>query len=561
MVKYPPGLYLICLMKPRAATNLKLAIVLLAAGIVYLVGNGTVGLWDRDEPRYAQTSRQMLQNGDWIVPHYLDKVRTAKPVLIYWLQAGAMRIFGDTDFAARLPSVVAMLILLMILSVVLSRTIGPARAFWTVLIFSSSLLTIALAKICLTDAVLLLWITIAQLCLYAIFRGKGSWPVVLTMWIAVGLGGLTKGPVILGVQAATALVLGLLNHLARRRDPDIRPWAWLAGVRPLVGILVVAAIVGPWLYEIKRRSPEFIQTTVQHDVFSRILKPLEGHSGPPGYHLLTVWGTYLPWSLLLPMTLIVAWKNLRLPTTRFALAAVIGPWLMMEAVQTKLPHYLLPIFPPLAFLTADALVRSIRQHGRGLTSRGARVGIASWCIVMLLIGLSPWLFLIEFPATPKLPLLATTGVMFMAVGIIYRNFRKGRIESAARTMAFGTFAVVVVAYGYFLPRADFLRLSPETGADLRRLAPSQVGQVMMTDYMEPSLAFYQGGTIREAGDLGFGLRFLNQLPDWMVITTDAWNSAGAEMRSHWRIVTHHRGLYYAGGRIAEVLVVNKLPPP
>src|SRR5580704_7448665 len=99
--------------------GLLLALLIVASGGLYLIGNGSVALWDRDEPRYAQTSRQMLQSGDWVVPHYLKLVRTAKPVFIYWCQASAMEVFGDTAFAARLPSVVATIALLILLSVVL----------------------------------------------------------------------------------------------------------------------------------------------------------------------------------------------------------------------------------------------------------------------------------------------------------------------------------------------------------------------------------------------------------------------------------------------------------
>src|ERR1700722_635153 len=93
--------------------------IILASGALYLIGNGSVALWDRDEPRYAQTSRQMLQTGDWVVPHYLDKARTAKPALIYWCQASAMKIFGDNEFAARFPSAFATVILLIGLSLIL----------------------------------------------------------------------------------------------------------------------------------------------------------------------------------------------------------------------------------------------------------------------------------------------------------------------------------------------------------------------------------------------------------------------------------------------------------
>src|SRR5205814_10142741 len=103
----------------------RLAALVIFAAVVYLLGNGAVALWDRDEPRYAQTARQMLQSGDWVVPRLYDEPRTAKPVFIYWCQASAMAIFGDTAFAARLPSVVAMTLLLIVLAIAVAQHIDP----------------------------------------------------------------------------------------------------------------------------------------------------------------------------------------------------------------------------------------------------------------------------------------------------------------------------------------------------------------------------------------------------------------------------------------------------
>src|SRR5258705_5478854 len=149
--------------------------VIMAAGAFYLIGNDRVGLWDRDEPRYAQTSKQMLlsEPANWVVPRLLDKVRTAKPILIYWSQMGAMWLIHSTgEFAARLPSSLAMIITLIVLGVAIGKNIGWQRAVWTVFILGSSGLVIAAAKMCITDSVLLLWITIAQICLFAIYQGN-----------------------------------------------------------------------------------------------------------------------------------------------------------------------------------------------------------------------------------------------------------------------------------------------------------------------------------------------------------------------------------------------------
>src|SRR4051794_23497186 len=178
----------------RGKIRLKLALIILAALGVYLAGNGQVALWDRDEPRYAQTSRQMLQSGDWVVPRLLDQVRTAKPIFIYWCQASAMKLFGDNEFAARLPSAIAMTATLAILAIVTYRAIGPRRALWTTFILATSGLAIAAAKLCLTDAVLLLFVTVSQIGLYALGRGRWARPVALTPATPDRPPGPAKGP-------------------------------------------------------------------------------------------------------------------------------------------------------------------------------------------------------------------------------------------------------------------------------------------------------------------------------------------------------------------------------
>src|SRR3954464_8462922 len=110
----------------------KMSLLILAAGCVYLLGNDRVPLWDRDEPRNAQAARQMLTSGDWVVPRFLDKVRTAKPPFTAWCQASAMWVLGQNSFAARLPSALAMTLTLIVLAVVLGRYVDRQRAFWTV---------------------------------------------------------------------------------------------------------------------------------------------------------------------------------------------------------------------------------------------------------------------------------------------------------------------------------------------------------------------------------------------------------------------------------------------
>ena len=129
-----------------------------------------------------------------------------------------------------------------------------------------------------------------------------------------------------------------------------------------------------------------------HEAAGHAVSGMEGHGGPPGSHLVMIWADFLPWSLLLPAAIVGGWLNRDDPITRFAMAAVIGPWLFVElAIRTKLPHYMLPTFPPLALLTADAIVRGLTGNRPSLASRG--FVIATWIVasVLVLVALLPWL--------------------------------------------------------------------------------------------------------------------------------------------------------------------------
>lgn len=538
--------------------------------IVYLIGNESVALWDRDEPRYAQTSRQMLQSGDWVVPYFLDTVRTKKPVFIYWCQASAMSMLGDTAFAARLPSVIAMVLVLGMLLVAIRRAVDGPTAIWTAFILGSSALGIATAKMAMTDAVLLLWITLSQLCLFVmIYRGL-SWTAAVVMGIAVGLAGLTKGPVVLGVMGMTLLALGLIRLIDRRWKPAPAT-LWLPKtqrntpgsllLKTLLIVAVVAVIVGPWLYLIEQRYPGYTIGTLQAEVFERARRPQEGHKGPPGYYLLTIWGTFFPWSIMLPAAVLLAWKQRAEPIMRFALAATLGPWVMFEIVQTKLPHYLMPVYPALAFMVANLILRAHEGATHYLRDKGSTRVMAIWAIVVAIVSAGPLAGAIALKGSL---LLILAGALLWVVGcvyawIVFRQFRKPDPIRGSLAMGVGFLVFVSVLMGLYLPRADFLRISPQVAKILKEHGATVPGQVMMIDYKEPSLAFYQGGTIREQR-LN---RFLQetpqgQWPTWIVLTDRIWRDTPPEIQEQWEILGSVRGINYAGGgRRVEVMVLQR----
>ena len=542
-----------------------ISLAVFASAVVYLLGNDRVGLFDRDEPRYAQTSRQMLESNppDRVVPRLLDDVRTAKPVFIYWAQAASMALLGVGEFAARLPSALAMLAVLVLAGVFVARIAGLRRAAWTVFILGSSALAVAAAKMCITDAVLLLWIAIAEGCLYAMYRGSRGLAVAVVLWLAVGLAGLTKGPVVVGVLLSTMLVLAMLDVASGWRSGDAwkRAVQWWRHTRPLLGLAILAAVVGPWLAAVHMRDPSFLKQSLWHDVFTRSVRPLEGHKGPPGFYLLTIWGTFTPWSLFLPTAIALSWKHRRLPPLRFALAATAGPWVVWEFIQTKLVHYMLPVFPALAFMTADALVRCIRRQHNDMHTPLARAAALAWALAVAIAGQLPWLAGRFFSPLPPSLHFAAAGISLAALALgasVWWMMRAGRPAAAAICMGAGWMLVVALFYGAWLPQAEFLWLPRQIGAFLVAEGATRKGDIFMLDYDPDSLAFYQGGTIRRARPDLLKTGDRNIPGRWLVMTESLWNNLAPEIKDRLEIRRSWRGWDYASrGRIVTVVVVRR----
>jgi len=379
------------------------------------------------------------------------------------------------------------------------------------------------------------------------------------MWVAIALGGLTKGPVVLGVLLTTMFALAIFDRIGGERWGDVTRW-W-PRTRPLAGVIILALVCGPWLYLVERRAPGFLRTSIWHDVITRARSGLEGHTGPPGYYLASIWLTYFPWSLLMPATVVFAWSRRASPVHRFCLAAIVGPWLMFEIVQTKLVHYLLPVFPPLAFLTADMLIRAGRRAGREWNSPGFVRVAHVWAIVVALVGLLPWVSLryFELPAAAVVA-MAAVSVLCVAYGMtVARAFAAHRPLAAAGVMGAGMMLVIAVLFGAYLANAPFLKTSKRVAQVLRSEGAVDPGDAVMIDYREDSLAFYQGGTIRRA-DTGLFDAPRAEWPMWVVFSARAWDPLPAAVRDEFDVVARVRGWWYVKGRTVEVLVARKRSP-
>lgn len=550
----------------------RFSLLLLVMTGVYLAGNGRTQLFDRDEPRYAQCSRQMLRSGDWVVPRLYDTIRAAKPPGIYWCQATAMWLLGDNAFAARLPSAIAAILTVFLLGLWVWREADPRRAIWSAFVLASSLLMLWAGKSSLTDSVLLLCITVGMGCTYYLSNGRGGWKAVVGVSVAIACGGLVKGPFILGVLGTTLVVFGLRgwwNRRKARRDMieagQIAPAAkrrldYLGmTIKSAVGALIVAALVLPWLCLVRHRAPEFL-SAAGADAMHHLETSAEGHAGWPFYHLTLIWGTFLPWSIFLPLAMVLGFKNKQDPRIRFALAAVVGTWIFVEILRTKLPHYILPAFPPLAFLTADAIVRCLDGEQQDLQSKAMRVASRLVAGAAIVLAIVPWWWLaIKYHSYPWAALIALTifGVLY-AVSVCY-FFDTGRMREALIAMGCGSMGLALLLFGVYLPRSQPLRLPIRVADVLLARGVTHPHDVVMFEYKEPSLAFYQGGTIREYNDSLAKLANSPTEPRWVVIPKWVWDQASPATRSAFELMAPPlKGWDYSDAlKTAEVMVLRR----
>jgi 4-amino-4-deoxy-L-arabinose transferase-like glycosyltransferase len=249
--------------------------------------------------------------------------------------------------------------------------------------------------------------------------------------------------------------------------------------------------------------------------------------------------------------------------TRFALAAAIGPWLMFEIVQTKLPHYLLPTFPALAFLMADAIVRCLRGERDDLTTKGTRAAMCIWGAIVIAICVAPWGMPITFDPPLIKAMIAFTIVGAIDVSIVVVAFLSRRPRLALIAMGVGMLPAIAVMWGMYLPNAQFIRLSgnladilKQNGAGSRDTKP---GDVQMIGYKEPAVAYHQGGTIREQGDNDFHTKTPpSDWPRYLVIRDDIWQRTPDAVKVQLDEVGGARGIAYAaGGKTWYVHVVRK----
>ena len=330
-----------------------LPILTLLCLALWLPGLVSLPALDRDESRFAQASRQMLESGNYVDIRLGQVPRYKKPVGIYWLQsattaAAAPFVGTQTIWTYRLASLLGALLAVWLTVWTARAVLSPLGTFFAGTLMAGTLLLTAEASIATTDAVLLACCVAMQGVALRIYKASRvadapspSTGLVLAGWAALGLGILVKGPVAPALAAVTLIPLCLWD----------RKFKWLARFQPLLGLPVVLAIVLPWLIAIALASNgAFFEQSLGDDFAAKLAGGQESHGALPGYFLLLSAATFWPAILFVAPAIAAAVPRHRDPMIRFLLCWAAGWWLLVEIVPTKLPHYIINAYPAFAIL-------------------------------------------------------------------------------------------------------------------------------------------------------------------------------------------------------------------
>lgn len=458
-----------------------LLIILLLFGFSFFHALGSLPLMDPDESRYAEVAREMCESGDFVTPRLNYVVYLEKPPLYYWLTAASLKLFGETEFAARFISALSGLASIVMVWYVGLRVFGRRDGMCAALIMGTSIGYLAQARLNIIDVFLTCLMTGAMGSFLLASRSdephRGLYFHIFCVFSALAV--MAKG--LIGILLPGAIIF-LYVAITKR-------WRLFKEMRIATGALLFLLIVAPWFVIVTIRNPVFPGFFFIHEHLLRFCTTVHGRYQPAWFFVPVLIGCMFPWSCFLPAAVagvLRGWKRKRDDSALFM--AIWAGFILcfFSFSESKLVPYILPAFPPVALLIGRAFSKITAGEFRSIGWESI------FLFIVLLIGAVALLF---YPVLAAKPGISVMGCMVIALSLLGEALlvsvfmRRSNAYGLFLSLCLMTYLQGIFGPGFVIPGIQKKRSFKELALTVKERARTGDGVFAFDVYMQ-DLPFY-----------------------------------------------------------------------
>jgi 4-amino-4-deoxy-L-arabinose transferase-like glycosyltransferase len=460
-------------------------IITLCCLLLFFYKLGARPLWEYDEAMHAQVAKEMLQRGDWCTPVFNGENFYDKPVLHFWLVIASYLALGVNELAARLPSALLGILGALLVYLWARSLYGSLTALLSALVLATSAEYVILSQNIIHDLALSLFISSTLFLFHRASRENGFTRITFVcFYAALGCAVLTKGPIGL-------LLPGLIIFLYLLKT---RQWHLILNRRLAVGAAVFFIIALPWYIIMTLRHDDYLQAFLIKGNIARFFSRKSGHREPFYFYIQMLTAGFFPWSVFIPSALYLHFQNFRQRKDNdsfFLLLSAVAPLVFFSLSRSKLPTYILPVFPALAILIGRFWAAGLStEFGTSWARHLKNCSLIFFLFILAVSGFAILYINGRYPLYTAQTVIGCAALLLFA-GVFFMLNQRGNTLSSFFSLVAMMIIIFTTAKIFVLPDVSHFKSARELALRMNRILPPGEPAVFYRDLRE-SVVFYSG---------------------------------------------------------------------